>query len=72
MLTNTIFIILFCHWFADFFLQTSWQAENKSKRVDALTFHVLSYSVVTSLIWWLAFGLTFAPNVLFVFCKCYF
>lgn len=41
-----IFSILLIHWFADFVIQTHWQATNKSKNNIALTSHVLSYSVV--------------------------
>jgi len=71
MLTNQIIInillIIFIHWFADFFCQTSWQAENKSKRFDALTFHVLTYALITAGFWWYVFKLSFAPTVLFVF-----
>jgi len=71
-IVNIVLIIILCHWFADFFVQTSWQAENKSKRFDALTFHVLSYSAITSLVWWWAFGLQFAPYVLFLFTVTFF
>lgn len=39
-----IFSILLIHWFADFVIQTHWQATNKSKNNTALTMHVLSYS----------------------------
>lgn len=42
----TIFSIIIIHWFADFVLQTHWQATNKSKNNEALTLHVLSYSTV--------------------------
>ena len=45
-----IFSIIFIHWFADFVLQTHWQATNKSKNNKALTMHVLSYSTVWFLI----------------------
>jgi hypothetical protein len=45
-----IFSIIFIHWFADFVLQTHWQATNKSKNNKALTMHVLSYSTVWLLI----------------------
>lgn len=38
--------IILIHWFADFVLQTHWQATNKSKNNQALTFHVLTYSFV--------------------------
>lgn len=43
-LTETL-IILFIHWFADFVLQTHWQATNKSKNNEALTEHVFSYAL---------------------------
>lgn len=38
--------LLAIHWLADFVLQTHWQAQNKSKRWDALLRHVGSYTVV--------------------------
>jgi hypothetical protein len=38
--------LLGVHWFADFVLQTHWQASNKSKRVDALLRHVATYTAV--------------------------
>ena len=40
-----IFVILFVHWYADFALQTHWQATNKSKDNLALTLHVTTYSL---------------------------
>jgi len=45
-----VFAIVFIHWFADFVLQTHWQATNKSKDNKALTMHVLTYSTVWFLI----------------------
>lgn len=42
-------ILLGVHWFADFVLQTHWQASNKSKRLDALLRHVLVYTLVLSI-----------------------
>jgi predicted DCC family thiol-disulfide oxidoreductase YuxK len=42
--------ILAVHWFADFVLQTHWQASNKSKRLDALTAHVVVYTGVLGLL----------------------
>jgi len=36
--------ILFIHWVCDFVLQTDWQAQNKSKRWDALLLHTGIYS----------------------------
>ena len=38
--------VIFIHWFADFVLQTHWQATNKSKNNLALTMHVLVYSSI--------------------------
>lgn len=50
-----IVVILFFHWFLDFFLQTEWQARNKSKDIKALLSHVTVYSVGMTLIgaYWL-------------------
>ena len=36
--------LLAAHWFADFVLQTHWQASNKSKNNRALARHVLVYT----------------------------
>lgn len=33
------------HWIADFVLQTHWQASNKSKSNEALSRHVLNYTL---------------------------
>lgn len=47
MNTNDLLLtlsVLFSHWFADFLVQTRWQAENKSKNLGALTGHVASYT----------------------------
>lgn len=38
--------LLTVHWFADFVLQTHWQASNKSKKNDALAAHVIVYTAV--------------------------
>ena len=38
--------LLATHWFADFVLQTHWQASNKSKNNVALSRHVLVYTSV--------------------------
>jgi hypothetical protein len=43
---TTVLIILFIHWVADFLCQTDWQAQNKSKRMDALLAHTGIYSFV--------------------------
>lgn len=42
--------IILLHWFADFVLQTDWQAKNKSTSNRALFEHVASYSML----WFLA------------------
>lgn len=47
-----IIVILFIHWVADFVCQSDWQAQNKSKRMDALLLHTLIYSFITA-VWWL-------------------
>ena len=36
--------LLAVHWFADFVLQTHWQASNTSKSLNALSRHVASYT----------------------------
>ena len=41
-----IMSILAVHWFADFALQTDWQATNKSKNNLALAAHVGTYTAV--------------------------
>jgi uncharacterized protein DUF3307 len=38
--------LLAVHWVADFVCQTHWQASNKSKRTDALSYHVATYTMV--------------------------
>ncbi len=38
--------ILFIHWVADFLCQTDWQAQNKSKKWNALLQHTGNYSVI--------------------------
>lgn len=63
MLLRFIFLLA-AHWFADFVLQTHWQASNKSKRLDALAAHVLVYTAVL----FIATLLIFAPEPsIFVF-----
>lgn len=49
-----ILIILFIHWVADFLLQTSKMATNKSTSNKWLFFHVFDYSIV-----WLFIGIFF-------------
>jgi hypothetical protein len=45
----TFLILLAVHWVADFVCQTHWQAQNKSKRNDALALHVLTYTAILAL-----------------------
>jgi hypothetical protein len=45
-MTALLIIGLFTHWFADFWLQTNWQATNKSINNDALIEHTSNYSMV--------------------------
>lgn len=43
----TAFLVLLgVHWFADFVLQTHWQASNKSKNNVALAEHVITYTAM--------------------------
>jgi hypothetical protein len=49
------FIITIIHWFADFVLQTDWQAQNKSKNNFALLSHTSNYSLV----WMIPMGFVF-------------
>jgi hypothetical protein len=51
-----VFVILLIHWIADFVLQTNYQAQNKSSSNKALTLHVVVYTVVTTILWAVAFG----------------
>lgn len=48
--------LLGVHWVADFLCQTRWMAENKSKRIDALSAHVATYSVILALASLVLFG----------------
>ena len=41
-----LMILLGMHWIADFLCQTRWMAENKSRRIDALAYHVAVYTAV--------------------------
>jgi hypothetical protein len=43
--------ILAIHFIADFIVQTRWQATNKSKRLDALTQHVTTYTLCLLATW---------------------
>lgn len=41
----TVALLLFIHWYADFELQTNYQAQNKSKNIWALLSHTSVYSL---------------------------
>lgn len=67
-----ILIIEIVHWFADFVLQTHWQAINKSKNNLALTQHVTTYSIcwllpMALLFWYGPFNLIGAICLSFAF-----
>lgn len=47
---SLIFVFL-THYIADFLCQTREMANNKSSSVYWLTLHVLTYSIVTSILW---------------------
>lgn len=53
-------MLLVTHWVGDFLFQTTWMATSKSRRLDALTAHVLIYSLALSVTAVLIFG----PNAL--------
>ena len=40
-----LLLLLAVHWFADFVLQTDWQAANKGKKLSALSQHVGVYTL---------------------------
>jgi Protein of unknown function (DUF3307) len=60
MLVQFVFLLV-VHWFADFVLQTHWQASNKSARIDALARHVLIYTIVFAVASMLLLGVEGAP-----------
>ncbi len=65
--------LLAAHWVADFVLQTHWQASNKSHNLDALGFHVASYTAYmafASLVMFLATGGEMRHWVMFVLANC--
>lgn len=53
---ETVLLILLIHWFPDFVLQTNYQALNKSSNNKALFMHVLTYSMVTVVLWRIFFN----------------
>ncbi len=48
--------LLATHWVGDFVLQTNFQASNKSKRLDALSLHVATYTATLSVAAIVLFG----------------
>lgn len=50
LLIYKFLVLLMTHWFADFVLQTHWQASNKSKNNAALTTHVITYTAVMTFV----------------------
>ena len=61
-------LLLVAHWVGDFVFQTTWMATSKSRRLDALSAHVLTYSVVLAIAAVLLFGQT-QTAALFVACN---
>lgn len=57
-----IVAVLITHWFADFILQTDWQAKNKSKDNWALFKHVSTYTLA-----WALFAMCFVPHYVLLF-----
>lgn len=51
-----LLIILTTHFLADFVLQTDWQAKNKSSDDSALSYHVLTYSLVWLMVSYITLG----------------
>lgn len=58
-MTQFLFLLT-AHWVADFVCQTHWQAQNKSRRLDALGLHVGSYTIILGASAWLIFGYSVA------------
>lgn len=61
-LMTTILVLLIAHFFGDFFLQSRWMAEGKSKKFFPLVVHTAIYSFVLA-----AFTLTMAPELWMAF-----
>lgn len=57
---DLVLAILVIHLMSDFFLQSEWMANNKSKNWWALSLHVLVYSWATALSW-VVVGIDIAP-----------
>lgn len=58
-------ILLAAHWFGDFFLQTHWQASNKSKDLTALGRHVFVYTSFVTFVAAFVFGVNLALGKFF-------
>src|SRR3990167_1647011 len=54
--------LLTTHFLADFVFQSNWMAINKTKRLDALSLHVLIYSLCFLWLGWLFTGITFLTH----------
>lgn len=69
-----ILLLLTAHFIGDFLCQSDWMAINKSKRWDALTVHVMTYTSVVMVILAIRAGITYgwhdnhASIVILMFC----
>ena len=54
---SILLTLLSVHFVADFILQNDWMAINKSRRWDALTIHVVVYSMAFAVIFGVKFGI---------------
>ena len=61
--------LLATHWVGDFALQTNFQASNKSKRLDALSLHVATYTVTLFVAAIILFGVRAAVIFAAINCK---
>jgi|SRR6516165_5038497 hypothetical protein len=62
-----LIVLLAVHWLADFVFQSHWMSVNKSKRLDALTLHIITYTAVLLLGSALVFGVyQIVPLAVFV------
>jgi hypothetical protein len=61
-------LLLFAHWIGDFAFQTTWMATSKSRRLDALFAHVLTYSATLAIASITLFAMT-EVAALFVACN---
>lgn len=64
---TSLLLLLTVHFIADFVLQTDWQAQNKSKRWDALALHVAVYAACFAPFAFWRFSLTSPPDAGFAF-----